>query len=186
LSSAEAAPFAFGRVSGFRGTRGEFTVKVISGDAARWTHLQKVFLQGPADRGAPVSREVESARAYNDRLVLKVRGVDEANAADAFRGFDVCAEAGDVPRLPEGVHWIARLVGTQVRDEHGRLLGRVRDVLETGGTDLLQVVGEDGAEVLVPLAEGIVTGIDEPSGTVTVSLPEGLRELNTADDREPA
>ena len=64
--------------------------------------------------------------------------------------------------------------------------GRTTDGRTTGGTDLLQVDGEDGVEVLVPLAEGIVTGIDEPSGTVTVSLPEGLRELNTAADREPA
>jgi 16S rRNA processing protein RimM len=185
LNNGEAAPFVFGRVSGFRGNKGEFTVRVVSGDAARWTHVRRVFLQGPG--GATVRPgEVESARAYNDRLVLKIRGVDEAGAAEALKGFEVCASPDDVPGLPDGMHWIARLVGTQVRDGRGAALGRVADVIETGGTDLLSVVGDDGAEILIPLAEGIVTGIDESAGVVTVTLPEGLRELNTVKDTEPS
>ncbi|HZN54652.1 MAG TPA: ribosome maturation factor RimM [Candidatus Polarisedimenticolaceae bacterium] len=178
MSRPEGEPLVLGRVSGFRGNRGEVTVSVISGDAARWTHLRRVWLDGP--------REVESSRAYGGRLVLKLAGVDDANAAAALRGRDVAALAADVPALPEGVYWSARLVGATVTDRRAGVLGRVCDVMETGGTDLLVVRDDAGVETLVPLARSIVSSIDASQGAITVVLPEGLRDLGADDEREPS
>ena len=143
-------------------------MSVISGDAGRWTHLRRVLVDGV--------REVEASRAYGDRLVLKLTGVDDANAAAALRGRDVAALASDLPPLPEGVYWSARLVGATVTDARAGLLGRVVDVMETGGTDVLIVRDDAGAETLVPLAREIVTRVDVGEGAIAVALPEGLRE----------
>jgi 16S rRNA processing protein RimM len=144
-----------------------------------------VILRSAGGVGGDDPREVESARAYRDRLVMKFVGVDDASQAEALRGCDVCASAEDVPPLPKGVYWAARLVGCRVEDAAGAELGRVEDVIETGGTDLLLVREAGGGEMLVPLASGIVTAVDEAAGTIVVSLPEGLREVNAV-DREPA
>jgi 16S rRNA processing protein RimM len=160
-----------GRVSGFRGTRGELTVKVVSGNADRWVHLSRVVVEGD-------SRTVESARAYRDRLVLKLAGIDDATGAAALRGKDILAPAEDVPRLPEDVYWVERLVGAQVMDVVMGDIGRVTDVVKTGGVDLLLVEDAGGIETLVPLVKDIVTTVDEAAGTIKVSLPEGLRGLN--------
>ena len=185
MSNPETPPLVIGRVSGFRGNRGEATVKVVSGDAARWEHVRQVFL-GPAGDGAPaVPRKVESARAYRDRLVLKLAGVDDASQAEALRGCDVGVGADEIPSLPQDVYWVARLVGARVTESSGRELGRVADVIETGGTDLLRVVDAAGTETLVPLAREIVTEIDEADGRIVVSLPEGLQELNAPLEGEP-
>jgi len=74
LSSPEGKALVLGRVSGFRGNHGEITVKVVSGEAARWLHLNRVVIHGsgPGVEGSP--RKVESVRAYRDRLVLKLSG----------------------------------------------------------------------------------------------------------------
>jgi 16S rRNA processing protein RimM len=173
------APLPVGRVTGFRGTQGEVTVRVISGNAERWTHLRRALLRGPGDAGAAGSpREVVSARAYRDRLVLKFRGIDDPGAAEALRGLEIAAVAEDVPALPSGVYWIERLIGALVEDSAGRALGRVEDVIETGGADLLIVRDSSGREILVPLAEEIVTQIDPRAGTIRVRLPEGLEDVN--------
>jgi len=65
-----------------------------------------------------------------------------------------------------------------VVDERGADLGTVLDVEATGGTDLLVVKGNDGEEILVPLASEFVAAIDPADGLVRVTLPEGLLELN--------
>jgi len=161
-------------------------VKVVSGDAARWAHVGRVVLQG-SDRGiASGPRQVESARAYRDRLVLKLVGVDDANAAGALRGCDVLAPAADVPELPEDVYWVERLLGARVRDAVLGELGRVKDVVDTGGSNLLVVEDGDGIETLVPLVKEFVTEIDESSGTILLTIPEGLRGLNSPGGRETA
>jgi ribosomal 30S subunit maturation factor RimM len=88
-------------VAGHRGGAGELTVRVVSGAAGRWSSLGKVRI---APRGEPGGRtfEVERSRSYRDRLVLKLREVDDANAAEALRGLWVWADADEVPPTPEG------------------------------------------------------------------------------------
>lgn len=186
--SVRSAPLTVGRVRGFRGRSGEVTVQVASGEAARWTHLGRVALvagDAPSSEGAPgPAIEVEGARAYRDRLVLKLRGIDDASSAERLTGLAVVAPENEVPQLPEDVYWIDRLIGSRVLERSGEELGRVEDVIATGGCDLLVVRAADGDEILVPLARSIVTAVDVASGTIRVALPEGLRELNAGEGRE--
>lgn len=186
MSSAEGQALVLGRVAGFRGNQGEITVKVVSGDAGRWVHLSRVVLRGAAAGSEAGPREVESARAYRDRLVLKIAGVDDANAAAELRGTEVVAIGEDVPRLPEDVYWVERLVGAKVLDEALGDIGTVADVIEAGGGDLLLVKDGDGVETLVPLVKEFVTSIDEATGTIRLALPEGLRGLNATGGMETA
>ncbi|HEX5042822.1 MAG TPA: ribosome maturation factor RimM [Candidatus Polarisedimenticolaceae bacterium] len=165
-----------GRVAGFRGPAGELTVRVVSGVAARWTGGSRVLLEREGSPAVPY--RVEAARAYGGTLVLKLAGVDDPGAAEALRGCGVRVPADEVPALPPGEHWVARLCGLPVVDETAGPLGRVEDVEETGGVDLLRVVGTRG-EVHIPLAGEIVTSIGEEE--IRVRLPEGLLDLNRED-----
>lgn len=186
MSSPKSKALVLGRVSGFRGNHGEITVKVVSGEAARWVHLSCVVLQGSGPGIAGDSRQVESARAYRDRLVLKLAGVNDATEAAALRGRDVLAPAEDVPRLPQDVYWVERLVGARVTDAVLGDIGRVADVIEAGGGDLLIVKDDQGVETLIPMVREFVTAIDEASGTIRLALPEGLRGLNAEGGQETA
>jgi len=169
------SPLPLGRISGFRGMRGEVTVRVVSGHAERWVHVRRALVAG-----AP--REVTSARAYRDRLVLKLAGVDDASQAAALRGSEVSVLASDLPSLPEGEFWARHLVGLRVVEKAGPFLGLVEDVVETGGTDLLLVRDPGGREILVPLASTIVVAVDTARGVVEVDLPDGLRDLNDPEE----
>ena len=115
---------------------------------------------------------------------MKLAGIDDANQAAALRGFEVGALAEDVPQLPAGVYWVERLIGVQVTDSVLGDIGRVKDVIDTGGVDVLIVQGADGVETLVPLVKAFVHAIDEIAGTIEVTLPRGLREVNDDDASE--
>jgi len=149
-------------------------------------HVKGVVLLGSGPGGEAGSCKVESARAYRDRLVLKLEGVDDAGIAATLRGREVIARGEDVPRLPRGVYWVERLMGAQVMDATLGDIGRVKDVVETGGVDLLLVEDSGGVETLVPLVAEFVTAIDEASGTIRLTLPEGLRGMNAPGGLETA
>jgi 16S rRNA processing protein RimM len=70
-----------------------------------------------------------------------------------------------------------------VRETSGTRLGRVTDLIETGGTDVLVVEDDDGDELLIPMAREMIRKIDARAGRIEVRLPEGLRELNREERR---
>ncbi len=173
-----------GKVAGHRGSSGELTIRVRSGQADRWTGLSRVLL-GPPGREPGRGYDVEGSRAYRDRLVLKLRQVETATEAGNLRGLAAWAPEEEVPELPEGTFYQARLIGLEVREAGTeRLLGRVEDVIETGGPPLLRVSKGREGEFLVPIAPDIVRRVDERRGRIEVQLPEGLEDLNRREEVE--
>lgn len=173
---------AIGRAAGHRGRSGELTVRVYVGEASPWIDVREVRLsRGEGDDGEPY--DVESARGYRDRLVLKLRGVDDGNGAEALRGCTVRARRDAVPRDVDPRQHPAILVGFEVLDEDGARVGVVRDVQPTRGQALLVVEDPHGEELLVPLAEEIVHAVDRAGRVVRIRPPAGLLDLNRDEGR---
>jgi 16S rRNA processing protein RimM len=166
-----------GRVVGHRGLGGELTVRVFRGEAAHWTGLARIWI-GETDGSGGKVYEIEASRAYRDRLVLKLEGVDGASSAAVLKGKRAKALDTDAPALPQGVYYSSRLPGMAVLDEDGRRIGSVTDVVPTGGADVLVVDSNDGEEILIPFADDIVLEVDETENRMVVRMPDGLRDLN--------
>ena len=160
-------------------------MRIFRGEAAHWGDVRRVWLgDGQAESSV---FEVEQARAYRDRLVLKLEGVEDPTAAEALRGARVAVAVEDAPELPAGEHYTALLVGMEVLDEGERIVGRVIDIMPTGGKDVLVIAppsNDSGAiakkeqnEILVPFAEEIVE-VDQAAGVIRIRPPEGLLDLN--------
>jgi 16S rRNA processing protein RimM len=171
-----------GRVAGHRGRNGEVTVRTL-GPAAGWTAVRRFRLEGTTGTS---EFGVEASRAYRDRLVLKLEGVEDANAASRLRGARVSVKREEAPALPAGLHYVAVLIGLVVIDAQGRELGRVVDVIAAGDADVLRVLPARGPgeeenerdELLVPLAPPFLLEVDEAHGRIVVDLPQELRQLN--------
>ena len=134
------------------------------------------FLLDDGSGAQPVSYDVEEARAYRDRLILKLKGVDDPGTAAGLKGLTVWAAAEALPPLPEGEYYLERLIGMTVRED-GQALGKVRDIYEAGGTHVLVVETESGGEILIPLVQAMVKEVEETGSSIHVVLPPGLKEL---------
>jgi 16S rRNA processing protein RimM len=131
-------------------------------------------------RRGPQFREIvlENAEVYRDRVVLQLQGFSSAREAADWIGSDILLQSKDLVDLPEGTYYIFRLVGLQVLGPRQRSVGRVLEVITTGGTDLLRVQGEGGREWLIPFARSICRRIDPEAGVIEIDPPEGLLELD--------
>ena len=128
--------------------------------------------------GSPPSRIViDTVRFQNGRPVVGFVGVDRIELAEGLTGRELRIPEAELQPLDEGVYYHHQLIGCQVVERDGRVVGEVTRV-EGGLGGSLLVVPRGGSEVLIPLAHDICVGIDVRSRRIDVVLPDGLLELN--------
>lgn len=164
------------RIGRPHGIRGELTVE------PRTDEPDRRFVPGARLCAESDGTEfvVEGARWHSGRLLLRLEGVDDRNAAEALRGTILTAEVAEeeAPSDPDEF-WDRDLVGLQVRDAAGEPVGAVRQVLH-GPQDLLEVRLDDGALRLVPFVAALVPVVDLDQQYCQLADVDGL--LHDLDD----
>ncbi|HEY3463370.1 MAG TPA: PRC-barrel domain-containing protein [Gaiellaceae bacterium] len=83
------------------------------------------------------------------------------------RGVELAVARATLPRLDDADEfYVFELVGLKVEEEGGRQLGRVREVLEYPGNDVLEL--DSGASL--PLVEACVQQVDLAGGRIVVAV----------------
>lgn len=150
-----------GRIHKPHGLRGELAVSLVT------NRLERVepgsILEVDDEHGEARRLEVAASRPHQGRWLICFVGVDHRDEADRLRGRPLYAEPVEDP----DELWVHELVGAEVRDRVGAVLGTVEAVEANPASDLL-VLGDGG---LVPL-RFVVEGPTD--GVVVVDVPAGL------------
>ena len=162
-----------GRVARAHGNKGQVIVNPDTDFAEERFRVGQVLLVGDAAR--PVV--IQAVRFHQGRPVVTLEGVETMNDAEALAGAELKVPASDANALPEGTFFHYDLVGCEVRDPAGRLVGTVTKVEGTMEMSRLVVDGA-GQEILIPLVADICVRIDVAARQIRVDLPEGLIDLN--------
>jgi 16S rRNA processing protein RimM len=125
-----------------------------------------------------VAMEVERTWMHGDHIIFKFKGVDTISAAEGLAGAEVSIPIEQRAPVPDGEYYQSDLLGCEVFDPTGRLLGTVSDFQDTGGAPIIEVRTKDGKDLLIPFAKSICTKIDPAQRRIEVTLPEGLEDLN--------
>ncbi|SNR62805.1 16S rRNA processing protein RimM [Methylobacillus rhizosphaerae] len=110
--------------------------------------------------------EVEKAKVHNDLLLVKLKGIDDRDAAFACKGMQVAVYRDELPEPEDGEYYWSDLIGLQVRNQEGVDLGRVVDVFATGANDVIVLQGD--RERLLPFVGQVVLEVDIASKTMLV------------------
>lgn len=166
-----------GRVVKAHGIGGEIAVEIRTDDPdARFAPGNT--LRGKASRGGG-ERDfvVESVREHGGRLLVRLAGVTDRDAADALRGTLFVVDSDDLPPIDEAdTYYDHELEGLRVRTIAGHDVGVVAEVLHTAAGELLAVRRESG-EALVPFVSAIVTSVSLDDGAIEIDPPDGLLDL---------
>jgi 16S rRNA processing protein RimM len=156
------------------GLKGEVVAELLTDFPERFEDLAEVVLVSPG--GEQQTGNIEDFWFQKDRVVLKLGGYDDVDAAKGLIGYEFGVPESDRVRLEEDEFYDWELEGCTVKvgDES---IGQVRSVMKTGGADVLVIGDEAGKERLVPLAAPIVVKIDPAAKTIVVDPPEGLLDL---------
>lgn len=156
------------------GLKGEVVAELLTDFPERFEDLDQVIMVSPS--GEQATREIKDFWFHKDRVVLKLEGCDDVDAAKELVGYEFAVPESERVELEADEFYDWELEGCTVKvgDES---IGRVRSVMRTGGAEILVVSDEGGNEKLVPLAAEIVVEIDATAKTIVVDPPDGLLDL---------
>ena len=121
---------------------------------------------------------VEATRLHGDRRLVRFGEAADRGAAEDLRGLALTLDRAALP-LPEGAAWVEDVLGAEVVDEDGQVIGALERVLDTPAHDLLVVARPDGGEALIPAVEELVEiGRDR----IVVRAIPGLLDADAAED----
>jgi 16S rRNA processing protein RimM len=157
-----------------RGLRGETVAELLTDFPERFENLEQVT--GIAPTGGHLDLKIEKFWFQKGRVILKFAGYDTVEAAEALRNYEVCVPESEAVELDEGEFFDWELKDCRVETLQGVEIGAVREVMRTGGTEILVVQGAD-KEYLVPFSETICVRVDIEEKLIRIDPPEGLLEF---------
>jgi 16S rRNA processing protein RimM len=151
------------------GLRGEILLDVYTDFPERLRKNTRVYL---GEEHRPVS--IRSRRVHGRGLLLSFEGYDSPEEVGQLTHELVFVRVEDRPPLPEGEYYHHQLIGLQVVEEGGRVLGALTQILENPANDVYVVQPESGPEILLPAIEPVILDVDLEKGVVLVHLLPGL------------
>jgi len=158
-----------------RGLKGELVADVLTDFPDRFESVSELTGVGPG--GERITLQLEHYWFQNERMVLKFAGYENIDAAKALVGYQFGLPEAERVKLSEDEFYDWELEGCAVADQAGVPLGRVTEVMRTGGVELLVVSGGERSDLLIPLARAIVVSIDIANKQILIDPPEGLLDL---------
>ena len=159
------------------GIRGEVGIEPLTDNPERFRSGSRVWLSKPGTRDREL--EILAVRPHRGRLLTRLSGIGDRNAAEELRDAEVFVPEDELPPAPEGSYYHFEIAGCRCRDGRLGSLGTVRRVLEDGGGELLEIVSGERV-ILIPFVEPYVREIDVENESIELDLPEGLVEACTS------
>ncbi|HJT44289.1 MAG TPA: ribosome maturation factor RimM [Rhizomicrobium sp.] len=110
--------------------------------------------------------------AKQGEAVIAFEGVRDRDAAEALKGTELFVSRAALPETDEDEFYHADLMGLEVRDAHGRVLGKVIALHNFGASDVLEFSRSDGDSVHLAFTKETVPVIHIAEGFVVVAVPE--------------
>ncbi|EPX80623.1 ribosome maturation factor RimM [Litoreibacter arenae] len=158
-----------GAIAGAFGVKGEVRLKSFCATP------EDIALYAPLKGDNGVEYTLKITRAIKGGFAARLSGVRFKDEADALRGVKLSAARDLLPSLPDDEYYHADLIGLEVLDTGGKLLGKVAAVLNHGAGDILELRGPAlKGSVLLPFTREAVPTVDLAAGRVIADPPEGL------------
>lgn len=163
-----------GKIVNTHGLRGE--VKVVP-----WTDYPEVFEDIEyvyvERRGEYERLDVAGIKYQKGNIIVRFPQIKDINEAEKYKNQVLYAEREALGELPDGVYYIADLIGSEVVRENGEVIGTIADVINTGSNDIYDVKRKGQKNLLIPVIDEVVLNVDIENKKITVRMMEGLEDL---------
>lgn len=159
-----------GSIGGSFGVNGEVRLKSFCADPAALAEYTPLYTEDGREFA-----QVLLTGQLKGGFIARFDGVVTKEDADALRNTSLYAERAVMPSLPDDEYYYADLIGLTVLDTCGATLGIVKNVMDHGAGDLLEVTVPGSAEtILLPFTQAAVPTVDLRAKRIIADPPEGL------------
>ncbi|MDT4841805.1 Ribosome maturation factor RimM [compost metagenome] len=157
-------PIQLAVIGAAHGIRGEVRVKTFTDDPLAIADYGLLY------DGQGKAYEVLEARSAKTVVVVRFKGVNDRNAAEALNGTELFIDRSQLPddELDEDEFFQTDLIGLEALDSDGKSYGVVSALFDFGGGDLIELSLKGKRPMLIPFTEAAVPEIDFEKGTLRV------------------
>jgi 16S rRNA processing protein RimM len=164
-----------GRIADAWGVKGWFKVLPHSADPQALFSSKRWFLQ-PSERGhkafeGTVLLRVRETKEHSDSVVARADGVEDRSSAEALRGARIFVPRSSFPTAATDEYYWVDLIGLDVVNREGVMLGQVHELLSTGPQTVLVVEYQHEGkpqERMIPFVAAYVDGVDLAARRISV------------------
>ncbi len=160
-----------GKIVNTHGLRGEVKVVPWTDYPEQFEEIDKVFTADGREFN------IKNIKYQKSNIILRFAEITDIDQAEKLKGKTLLAERDSLGELPEGVFYVADLIGIKVITDEGETLGEISDVLHTGANDIYEVKRDGKKPLLIPVIDSVVLKVDIDNKIVTVHMMEGLLDL---------
>ena len=159
-----------GAISGAYGVRGEVRIKSFCAQPEDIETYSPLWSEDGSQQF-----DLAILRPIKNGFAARIVQIDTKEQADALRGAGLFADRDQLPSLPDDEFYHADLIGLEVYDTGGVLLGRVKTVQNHGADDLLELqLAGSSATVFLPFTRAAVPTVDLAAGRIIADPPLGV------------
>lgn len=157
----------FGKIVNTHGLKGEVKVYSYTDNDSRILKLKKVYIDN-------VEYKVQSMKKYKSIFIMKLEGIDIIESTSKIMNKMCFRQVEKNESNADEGYFIKDLIGIEVLNEQGNVLGTLKEVFQTGANDVYEIVDENNKSIYIPAIEKVVKSIDIKSKKMIVELMEGL------------
>jgi 16S rRNA processing protein RimM len=168
-----------GIIAGAHGVRGE--IKVQSYTRAP----RDILAYGPlSDERGQRRFAMSLVREERGRLVMRLPGIADRDAAQALAGTRLFVERARLPAPPPDEFYHNDLLGLAAEEADGSAFGRIAALHDFGAGDLVELERPSGERVLLAFTRDVFPLVDVAAGRVVVAPPAEI-DAEERTDEEP-
>ncbi len=166
-----------GQISGAHGVKGEVKIRPLTDYPERFLDMEELSLYRDGQLVGTFAVNGMRDTLSHGYFLAALKGVDDMDRAQDLRGCSVEILPSERVPLEEGEYWISDLIGLDAFDTESKRLGIVKDIVDSGPSQLIVVTDDGGKDHLVPAVPEFLVGADLAARRVELQLIEGLWEL---------
>ncbi|MCZ4282401.1 ribosome maturation factor RimM [Kiloniella laminariae] len=156
-----------GVIAGAHGVRGQVKIKSYTENPV------DVASYGPVSDDLGNSFDIKITGQAKGTVLTQLKGVTDRDRAQEMRGTKLYVNRDLLPKLnDDGEYYYSDLVGLQVENPQGEVLGTVKGVFNFGAGDILEFTSAGGRPEMVSFTESTVPVVDLEGRRIVVALPE--------------
>ncbi|MCX7965231.1 MAG: ribosome maturation factor RimM [Syntrophorhabdaceae bacterium] len=154
---------SIGRIVSTHGLKGEVKFLYYN-ETSEGLYNYKTFLIKKADEWVEI--KPERIRQQKGFFFIKFHGHDTIEKVTSFTNKELFVKEEDLPPLNEDEYYDYQLIGLNVIDEKGTIIGIVDHIIHTKANDILVVKREK--EILIPMIDIYIKSIDLKESVIQV------------------
>lgn len=155
-----------GKIMAPHGVQGEIRIKTLTDNPKQFSKLKTVTLSN----GRILT--VTGVRFHKTFVLMKCLEITTMDDVEPLRGLEIKIDSSDLPILKKDRYYVANLIGFDVYDEDNNCIGKLRDVIATGSTDVFAIKGEAKEDILIPALKINIPNVDLKNKKINVILPK--------------